>query len=174
METQKTYLEIKNLLKRKIDGFTLIELLVVVLIIGILSAIALPQYTVAVEKARVAEVLQNVRAIEEQLKLHLLETGGPTGKRESLQDFSSLSFGEGDEDSVFLTKFFDYSHAQINSDGTLYIEIRRRGDLDYVFTVEGKPNALSRSCYTGVNSDVGVKICKNLESMGWTFRKGEV
>jgi prepilin-type N-terminal cleavage/methylation domain-containing protein len=57
-------------------GFTLIELLVVVLIIGILAAIALPQYTSSVEKSRAAEALINGKALMESNKRYFLENGG--------------------------------------------------------------------------------------------------
>lgn len=60
---------------QKQTGFTLIELLVAILIIGILAAIALPQYRMAVEKARVMGYLPGLRTLRGALERYQLQTG---------------------------------------------------------------------------------------------------
>ena len=61
-------------------GFTLIELLVVVLIIGILAAVAVPQYQKAVEKSRVAEARVMLNAIYKGYQLCILQNGTGSDK----------------------------------------------------------------------------------------------
>ena len=56
-------------------GFTLIELLVGVLIIGILAAVALPQYQKAVDKSKYQTIAAVMRTIVKAEKLYKLEYG---------------------------------------------------------------------------------------------------
>ena len=70
-------------------AFTLIELLVVVLIIGILAAVAVPQYQKAHERSLLSKMLASAKQLHEAQREYLLANGYSAYKMEDLSvDFS--------------------------------------------------------------------------------------
>ena len=85
--------------KKSNAGFTLIELLVVIIIVGILSAIALPTFLDQAGKARESEAKTNLGALNRGQQAYRLENG------EFASNISDLDVGiEGDIYSYSLGK----------------------------------------------------------------------
>lgn len=64
------------LASRRARGFTLVEILIVVVILGILAAIVIPQFTSASEQARASNVNSQLQAIRSQLELYQIQHNG--------------------------------------------------------------------------------------------------
>lgn len=65
-------------LRERVAGFTLIELVITVVIVGILSAIALPTYTQYVERGRRAEAKAAVNGAAQMLERFYTQTNSYT------------------------------------------------------------------------------------------------
>ena len=74
----------KNANISRLGGFTLIELLVVVLIIGILAAMAMPQYFKAVERSRMAEAITLMDSIVKVQRRKFMQTNHYAGEFQGL------------------------------------------------------------------------------------------
>ena len=136
-------------------GFTLIELLVVVLIIAILAAVALPQYQLAVDKARVKSAFPVMRAIINAENLHKLEHGDYTYNWEELDlDIPHIKY--------------DKTKRDMYTDTGVY-SLRADGTYSHVFFSQNETNAGIYAAFPGETwlcyprgTSRGKALCKSL------------
>ncbi len=151
------------------QGFTLIELLVVVLIIGILSAIALPQYQIAVAKARVVKHMALVRTLRDAQEVYYLANGKYALKFEELDvtiptpnSIRGATERPG-ETSGETAVYADHEIQLLSLCNTVYFQQNIDGLFQYGLHLQNRRchNMTGAICIASKNKDFPNRLCKS-------------
>lgn len=156
-------------------GFTLIELLVVVLIIGILSSVALPQYTKAVAKSRLMNYFQAAQGIRRAQEVYYLANNEYTPQLDDLDyDYSHICPGItlGDN-GVFQCPFayFDNIAGRLLDSDTHCVQIKFYS-LGYVHGAEGQTMDLLLKVWFEHSSHPNEITCEGYTALGRSLCAG--
>lgn len=90
-------------------GFTLIEIMIVIVILGVMAAIAIPQYVGANAQARTTCLLSNLHAIRRQIELYKHHHRNlPAAEGETDADFTRRMTTRTDPNGAVGTEFGPY------------------------------------------------------------------
>lgn len=118
-------------------GFTLVEILIVVVILGILAAIVIPQFTDASTQAKESSLASSLQTIRSQIELYKIQHNDNLPGEDSSSDFVNAMTTSTDQDGSSGSKYGPYLQQ---------MPVNPFNDLSSVRTVTSNPN-------TGGNSD---------------------
>ena len=143
-------------------GFTLIELLVVVLIIGILAAVALPQYQKAVYKSRYATIKHLAKALADAQEVYYLANGNYATKIEDLD--IDMPSGKDEDNSTERMYKYDWGNCVIHGVNGLTQCKNISTGMAYQIRLQNAPSdANQRVCIVQSSTDltdIPNQVCK--------------
>ena len=149
----------KNRSTGRLGGFTLIELLIVVLIIGILSAVALPQYQKAVDKSRYATLMPVATDVKDAQEAFFMASAEYTDDLQNL-DIQLPGTVNGNK-----AEFGDGVKVEVSADGTNdYVSASKDGlDNKYVMYFAQSANFPKEiHCEALTSSERAKQLCLGL------------
>ena len=141
---------------KKRSGFTLVEILIVVVILGILAAIVIPQFSSASEEAKLSNLVSDLQTVRSQIQLY------------KLQHKAQLPGTQGLEFKVAMTKY-------TNSDGAL-VTIQAPADKVYGPYIMRIPTNLfddSNEVHTGVGPNTSYDSGWYYDQMSGAFNAND-
>ena len=82
------------------SGFELVEILIVVVILGILAAIVIPQFTAASTEAEESSLVRNLQAVRSQIELYKIQHNDNLPGTQGTVDFETAMTSKTDQDGV--------------------------------------------------------------------------
>ena len=149
-----------NYMQKTKAGFTLVELLVVVLIIGILAAVAVPQYQLAVTKARFMELITIGNALHNANEVYYMENNAYATNR-SLLDIQM--------------EIPSYMSISLGSAKDSYVAVHR-GGMSYIYYADFHGDNAQyngrKECRADATDILGQKACRQITGQEGQIHSG--